>query len=52
MTEPQVKNLIEKICMNEYRSKSERSVEIETFYIPKVMLVVDTHIVFFFKLNY
>ena len=43
MTEPQVKNLIEKICMNECHSKIERSVKLETSGIPKGMLVVDTH---------
>lgn len=42
MTEPQVMDLIEKICMNEYHSKSERSVKIETAGKPKGMLIVDT----------
>lgn len=43
MTEPQVKDLIEKMCMNKYRSKSERSVKLETSGTPKGMLIVDTH---------
>lgn len=43
MTEPQFKDLIEKMCLNEYRSKSKRSVKIKTIGTPKVMLVVDTH---------
>lgn len=44
MIEPQVKDLIEKICLNEYRSKSERSIKIEIMGTPKGMLVKDTHI--------
>lgn len=43
MTAPQVKNLIEKMCMNEYCSKSERSVKMETVGIPKGMLSIDTY---------
>lgn len=43
MTEPQVKDLTEKMCMNEYRSKRERSVKIETVGTPKGMLVIDIH---------
>ncbi|XP_050909789.1 uncharacterized protein LOC127123629 [Lathyrus oleraceus] len=43
MTEPQVKDLIEKMCMNEYCSKIKRSVKIEIMGTPKGMLVVDTH---------
>lgn len=43
MTEPQVKGLIEKMCMNEYRSKSERSVKLETSGTSKGMLSLDTH---------
>ncbi|XP_050909769.1 uncharacterized protein LOC127123611 [Lathyrus oleraceus] len=43
MTEPHVKDLIEKMCMNEYHSKSKSSVKIETVGMPKGMLVVDTH---------
>lgn len=45
MTEPQVKDLIEKTGLNEYCSKSERSVKIETLGKPKGMLAVDIHIV-------
>ena len=44
MTEPQVKYLIEKMCMNEYHPKSKRSVKIETLGTPKGMLAIDTHI--------
>lgn len=44
MTEPQVKDLIEKMFMNEYHSKSERSVKLETSGTPKGMLTVDTHV--------
>ncbi|XP_050908489.1 uncharacterized protein LOC127122147 [Lathyrus oleraceus] len=36
-------DLIEKLCMNGYYSKSERSVKIETVGRPKGMLVVYTH---------
>lgn len=43
MIEPQVKDMIEKMCLNEYRSKSDKSVKIEIVGIPKGMLVVDTH---------
>ncbi|XP_050877304.1 uncharacterized protein LOC127081059 [Lathyrus oleraceus] len=43
ITEPQVKDIIEKMCMNEYRSKSERSVKLETSGTPKGMSTVDTH---------
>lgn len=43
MTEPQVKDLIEKICMNEYHLKSERSIKLETAGTPKCMLPLDTH---------
>lgn len=43
MTEPQVKDLVEKMCMNEYRLKRERSVKIEIVGTHKGMLVVDTH---------
>lgn len=46
ITEPQVKYLIKKMCLNEYISKSERSVKLETFGTPKGMLVVDTHTAF------
>lgn len=42
MTESQVKGLIEKICMNEYCSKSERLVKLEIVGIPKVMIPLDT----------
>lgn len=42
MVELQVKDLIEKMCMNEYRSKSERSVKFETVGTLKGMLTVDT----------
>lgn len=41
--EQQVKYLIKKMCLNEYRLKSERSVKIETVGTPKGMLVVVTH---------
>ncbi|KAI5392578.1 hypothetical protein KIW84_077105 [Lathyrus oleraceus] len=44
MTEPQLKDLIEKMCMNEYRSKIERSVKLEIVGTPKVMLPFDTNI--------
>lgn len=44
MTEPQVKDLIEKIWLDEYRSKSERSLKIETFGPLIGTLVIDTHI--------
>lgn len=43
MTERQVKDLIKKMCMNEYRSKSERLVKLETLGMPKGMLTLDTH---------
>lgn len=43
MTEPQVKYLIEKMCLNESRSKSDKLVKIETASTPKGMLAVDTH---------
>lgn len=43
MTELQVKELIEKMCLNEYHSKRERSVKIEILGTPKGMLTVDTH---------
>ena len=43
MTKPQVKYLIENMCRNEYRSKSKRSVKLETSGTPKGMLNVDTH---------
>lgn len=45
MIEPQVKDLIEKMCLNEYHFKSERSVKFEIMGMPKGMLDVDTHIV-------
>lgn len=44
MTEPQVKDLIKKTWLNEYRSKSERLVKTETAGTPKCMLAIDTHI--------
>lgn len=43
MAEPRVKDLIEKMCMKEYRSKTEMSVKLETSGTPKGMLTVDTH---------
>lgn len=43
MTEPQVKDLTEKMCMNEYHSKSERLFRLETVGTPKSMLPLDTH---------
>lgn len=43
MTEPQVKDLIEKMCLDEYRSKSERSVKFEIVGTPKGMLAINTH---------
>lgn len=42
MIEPQVKGVIENMCMNEYRSKSKRPVKMETMCIPKGMLAIDT----------
>lgn len=42
-SEPQVKDMIENMCLNEYRSKSERSINIETVDTPKGMLCIDTH---------
>lgn len=42
-TEPQVKDLIEKICMNDYRFKSERSVKLEIVGTPKGMVPLYTH---------
>lgn len=44
MTQPQVKDLIEKVCLNDNCSKSKRLVKIETVDTPKGMFVVDTHI--------
>lgn len=52
MTEPQVKDLLEKMCMNEYRSKSERSVKIKIVGTPKSMLVVDTHTVLLAQIGF
>lgn len=43
MIEPEIKDPVEKMCLNEYRSKCDRSVKIETIGTPKGMLVVDTH---------
>lgn len=43
MIEPQVKDLIEKMCMNEYYLKSEWSVKLETIDTLKGMLPLDTH---------
>ncbi|KAI5391767.1 hypothetical protein KIW84_076541 [Lathyrus oleraceus] len=37
MTEPQIKYLIEKMCMNDYRVKYERSVKLEIMGSPKGM---------------
>lgn len=44
MTEPHVKDLTENMCTNEYRSKSERLVKLETVGTPKGMLPLNTHI--------
>lgn len=46
MTEPQVKDLIEKMCLNEYPLKSDMSVKIKTVGTPKGMLVVGAHTAF------
>lgn len=43
MIGPQVKDLIESMCLHEFRSKSEKSVKTETVGTPKGMLVIDTH---------
>lgn len=43
MNEPQIKDLIENMCLNEYCLKGERSVKIEIVGTPKGMLVVDNH---------
>ncbi|XP_050914751.1 uncharacterized protein LOC127129643 [Lathyrus oleraceus] len=43
MIELQVNDVIEKMCMNEYRSKSERSINPEIVGMPKGMLAIDTH---------
>lgn len=43
MTEPQVKDMIKNMCLNEYHSKSERSVKNEIVGTPRGMLVVDSH---------
>lgn len=42
MNEPQVKDLIKKMCMNEYRAKSKISVKFEMVGTPKGMLTVNT----------
>lgn len=44
MTEAQVNGLIKKMCMNEYHSKSGRSVKLRTNGTPKGMLTFDTYI--------
>lgn len=38
-----MKNLIEKMGLNEHSSKRKRSIKIEPFDTPKDMLVIDTH---------
>lgn len=43
MIEPQIKDLIENMFLNEYRSKREKSAKIETVGTPKGMLAIDTH---------
>lgn len=43
MIEPHVKDLIEKMFLNEYRSKGERLVKTEIAGTPKGMLGTDTH---------
>lgn len=43
MIEAQVKDPIEKMFLNKYHPKSERSVKIETIGTPKGMLAIDTH---------
>lgn len=42
MIKPQVKDLIEKMCLNEYCSKSERSVKTKTAGTLKGMLAINT----------
>lgn len=44
MTEPQIKDLIENMCTNEYHAKSEGSVKLENVGSPKGTLPLDTHI--------
>lgn len=51
MIEPQVKDIIKKMCMNEYRSKSERSVKLETLGTPKGMLPLYTYTALLVQLN-
>lgn len=45
MTEPQVKDLIEKMCLNEYCLRTERLVKTKIMGTPKGMLDIDTHII-------
>lgn len=42
-SKPYVKDLIENMCLNEYHSKSERSVKIESAGTLKSTLAIDTH---------
>lgn len=51
ITEPQVKDLIDNMYINEYCSKSERSVKLETSGTPKGMLIVDYHIALLAKIE-
>lgn len=44
VTKPQIKDLIEKMCLNENHSKSERSIKVENGGTLKGMLDIDTHI--------
>ena len=44
MTKGMVKEIVEKVCLNEYRSKSERGVKIEMTGALKGVLTLDTHI--------
>lgn len=44
MTKPQIKDLIKNMCLNEYCSKSDKSVKFENVGTPKGMLAVDTHV--------
>lgn len=43
LIEAQVKNLVEKMCLNENRSKSERGVKVESTSAPKGVLALDIH---------
>lgn len=43
LTEVQVKDLVKKMCLNKYRSKSERGVKVESIDTSKGRLTLDTH---------